>query len=140
MSPFKHSIVVAACLVMGCTASSGASRSPKSAPGPNAETQRVTFRLIEATALCVGAYRPPTPGKIVIGAEFQAPGTPIQVFDSASSPGNEQAIACAISQGGKLPSPSSPPSPFVRFVIVIPGGPEDIVIDFPKTSPPRRPS
>jgi hypothetical protein len=76
----------------------------------------------------------------VLAAEFREPGIPIQVFDSQSTPGNEQAIACAISQGGKLLSPSSPPSPFVRFVIVIPGGPEDIVIDFPKTSPPRRQS
>ena len=74
-----------------------------------------------------------------MAAEFSAAGGPIHVFDSESTPGNERAIACAISQGGKLPSPPSPPSRFVRYVIVFPGGPEDIVIDFPKASPPRRP-
>jgi hypothetical protein len=102
----------------------------------NMETQRVAFELVKTTLLCFEGR--PTPGKVVMAAEFSTPGSPIQVFDSESTPGNEAAIRCAIEKGSKLRSPQAPPSPFVRYMMVFPGGPEDIVFDFPKTSPPRK--
>jgi hypothetical protein len=106
---------------------------------PSAETQQVTFQLIKSTLECFGGKRP-APGKIVLVGVFSAPSDPIEVFDSASTPGNEEAIARAIREGARQRSPKAPPSPFVRYFIVFPGGPESIRIDFPKTSPPRRSS
>lgn len=118
------------------------SSSKENTPRPNepsAETQQVAFQLIKSTLECFGGKRP-APGKIVLVGIFSAPGDPIEVFDSASTPGNEAAIACAIREGARQRSPKAPPSPFVRYYIVFPGGAEDIRIDFPKTSPPRRSS
>jgi hypothetical protein len=123
----------------GCaTGSSPKNNAP--IPGePSAETQQVAFELIKSTLECFGGKRP-APGRIVLVGIFSAPGDPIDVFDSASSPGNEVAIACAIKEGARQRIPKGPPSRFVRYYIVFPGGPEDIRIDFPKESPPRRSS
>jgi hypothetical protein len=133
-------IVGAGLLVTAIAACANQSASTPSTHGrgaPNAETQQISFDLVKATLTCFQARRP-SPGKVVMGAEFYAPGSPIHVFDSESTPGNEDAIRCAIEKGNRLSSPPSPPSRFLVYEIVFPGGPEDIRFNFPQTSPPRR--
>lgn len=122
------------CTIVGCASQPEPRRSGAE---PDAETQRISFELVSATLTCFQS-RKPAPGKVVMGAEFSAPGTPIAVFDSESTPGNEEAIRCAIERGGNLRSPKTPPSRFLLYVIVFPGGPEDIRFNFPQSPPPRR--
>jgi len=120
-----------------CVTGAPSDRSGRRADQPSPETQQVTFQLIKSTLECFQGTRP-VPGRVVLVGVFSAPGAPVEVFDSASTPGNEAAISCAIAEGPRQKSPQAPPSPFVRFSIVFPGGPEDIRIDFPETAPPRK--
>ena len=137
MPRFAGKRVLLVCAIAACGSQSQSRRPAAETGAPNIETQQISFELVKTTLTCFQS-RKPTPGKVVMGAEFSAPGSPIQVFDSESTPGNEEAIRCAIERGSRFSSPQSPPSRFLRYVIVFPGGPEDIVFDFPKSSPPRR--
>src|SRR5687767_11261523 len=84
--------------ITGCASQSTSRRDASDPAAPNVETQQVSFELVKTTLTCFQS-RQPTPGKVVMGAEFSTPGTPIQVFDSESTPGNEDAIRCAIERG-----------------------------------------
>lgn len=128
--------MLAALDLAACVTGSPSNRSRR-ADEPSAETQQVTFQLIKSTLECFRGTRP-APGKIVLVGVFSAPGSPVEVFDSASTPGNEAAISCAIAEGARQKSPQAPPSRYVRYYIVFPGGPEDIRVDFPTTPPPRK--
>ena len=47
-------------------------------------------------------------------------------------------IACAAEQAHRVKSPRSPPSRFLWYSIVFPGGPDDIRIMFPPDEPPHK--
>jgi hypothetical protein len=107
---------------------------------PSPETQRVVFELIKGTLECFPRGQRPAPGVIILVGAFGAPGEPVELYDSESTPGNETAIDCAIARAAQQRSPGSPPSRFVRYRLVFPGSARDIVIDFPTKAPPRRSS
>ena len=122
-----------------CTSRSTSDRARARPSEPSAETQRVTFALIKSTLECLAKNRPVRTGKVVLIGAFSAPGSPVEVFDSESTPGNEAAVSCSITEGARQQSPQAPPSGFVRYSILVPGGTEDVRIEFPKTPPPRKP-
>ena len=115
--------------------------SPKeNAPRPNqpsAETQQVTFQLISILE-CFGGERP-APGRIVLVGIFSAPGDPIEVFDGehpwkrgSDFVRDQRRRTAAKPEGATIALRPLPDG--------VSWGPEDIRIDFPKTSPPRRSS
>ena len=78
-----------------------------------------------------------------MAAKFSLPGRPIHVFDSESTPGNEDGIDCAIREGEKLITPQSPSSGFIRYMLEFPGSRDEILdkvrFEFPNSPPPRKP-
>jgi hypothetical protein len=128
----------AATALAACGTGSTAGRDTAPGGEPSTETQQVAFALIKTTLECFGKNRPVHQGKVVLVGAFSAPGSPVEVYDSESTPGNEAAIACSIKEGSRQRSPQVSPSRFVRYYIVFPGSPEDIRIDFPTTAPSRK--
>ena len=124
----------------GCAAQSTSDRAGAPPSAPSHETQLITFALIKSTVLCLAKNRPVHPGQVVLGGAFSDPGEPVEVFDSDSTPGNEAAIRCAITEGARQRSPRDPPSRFVLYFIDVPGRPEDVKIVFPNESPQRKSS
>jgi hypothetical protein len=118
--------------VAGCATQTASKGAGAAADEPDLETQQVSFQLLVIAGECLAATGPPARGEVVMAAEFRGPGSPLRVFDSGSSRGNEKAIACTI-HGGEimLTSPASPRHRFVRFHIFIPGKAEDIRVEFP---------
>src|SRR5262249_22531662 len=90
MRGFQRRVGVAALLGLAACATGSPSDRAGPRPGePSAETQRVTFALIKSTLECFGKHRPVHPGKVILVGVFSAPGSPLEVFDSDSTPGNE---------------------------------------------------
>ena len=59
-----------------CANQSKATRSTQDRGAPNAETQQLSFELVKETLTCLQA-RKPSPGKVVMGAEFSATGAAV---------------------------------------------------------------
>jgi hypothetical protein len=133
-------IVFLTCALAACaTPQQTASPRRQSRPlGADTETQKAAFDLIQITLICLAHNKPIHPGKIILAGVFAEPGAPVKVFDSESTPGNERGIACAAEQAYRVKSPRSPPSRFVWYYIVFPGGPKDIRIMFPPDEPPHK--
>jgi hypothetical protein len=101
-------------------------------PGPDA--QKAVFDLIQVSLICLQYNRPNQPGKLFLKGVFSEPGTPAQVIDEQSTPGNERAVGCIVEQVRRVKSPSSGPR-VVFYAIPIPVRAEDITIYLGPTKP-----
>jgi hypothetical protein len=83
---------VALLALASCATGTPPDKTPRRPDQPSAETQQVTFLLIKSTLECFGGVGGrPAPGRVVLVGVFSAPGAPVELFDSESTPGNEAA-------------------------------------------------
>lgn len=118
--------------LIGCA--SGQPRPPSKQP--NQETRTFAVDLVRVTAECLADNPPLKPGKVLIAAEFAAPGRPARTFDAGSTGGNQASSECAVARATQqLRSPAGAPSKYMRILLLVPGGPEEVVISFPDVLP-----
>ena len=92
------------------------------------------FDLIQVSVICLQYNKPNQPGRLFLKGAFSDPGTPAQVVDEESTPGNERAIGCTVEQAGRVKSPSSGRQ-VVYYAVPIPVRAEDIAIYFGPRKP-----
>jgi hypothetical protein len=124
-----------AALFAGCATSSAPPAQRAGGDAPDEETQHAVFDLILISSICLKHNQPNRDGEVVLAVAFSNPGTAVEVFDTASTPGNERAVACAIEQARRVKSPRSPPSRFAVYNVPFPFRAEAIRIYFPPTRP-----
>lgn len=99
----------------------------------NRETDSFAFNFVRISVECLAANRPIKTGAFAVVAELGTAGTPPRILDGGSTPGNERSFECVAREAPiQLRSPNSPPGPYVRVALPLPGGPQDVRIDFPK--------
>jgi hypothetical protein len=128
---------VAACvaLIAACATTSKPPRRAGGGSAPGPETQKAVFDLIQVSVICLKYNEPVQPGELVLKGVFSEPGSPAQVIDEKSTPGNERAIGCIVEQAGRVKSPPSPGPRVVFYAIPLPVRAEDIRIYFGPTKP-----
>ncbi len=132
--PF-HAILLCALQLVACggTSSEPATSSDGHGPPLNRETDRFAFNLVRISAECLAANGPLKTGSFAVVAELGEDGAPPRILDGGSTPGNERSLVCVVREAPiQLRSPNSPPGPYVRVTFPLPGGPQDVRIDFPK--------
>jgi len=120
-------VAVFAALVAACATTSEAPRRAGSGSLPGPETQKAVFELIQVSVICLKYNQPNQPGELVLKGVFLEPGSPAQVLDEKSTPGNERAIGCIVEQAGRVKSPGPQ---VVLYAIPLPFRAEDIRIYF----------
>jgi hypothetical protein len=126
-----YALLPLAVLVGACAASQPPPKHAGAQSVADAETQKAVVDLIQITLICLKFSQPIQPGEVVLAGVFSSAGSPTQVFDSASTPGNELVISCVGEQADRVRSPRSPPSRFVLYAIPIPVRADKIAIYFP---------